>query len=96
VNGPLAISRVKLGRLYLTREVAMTLGPVDIARLVCRHCRKDYGEVPAEDVMRNNVAALTGDRVMSAYRAPDGRRIYVISEGSPESWLTTVMYAEEY
>lgn len=81
------------GRVYATPG-ALALG-VGLAPFLDRHVRADWGdELGFEDILANEQALETGDRLLSKYRVRPGVSIYVITEAGRE--MTTVMLPEEY
>jgi hypothetical protein len=65
-----------------------------VAGFITRHAAGDWGEVCAEDAALNEAALERGERVLSAYRLGDGRKVYVVTEADRS--YTTAMLAEEY
>ena len=81
------------GKVYASRG-AMALG-VDLTPFLDRHVRADWGdELDFNDVLANEQALETGDRLLSKYRVRPGVSIYIITEHDRSS--TTVMLPEEY
>jgi hypothetical protein len=63
-------------------------------RLISRHMRGDWGDVPADDAAANTDALRIGARVLSSYTLPDGARIWIITEADRSS--TTLLLPDEY
>ena len=61
---------------------------------LARHVSGDWGEVPAEDKVENEVSVLNGYRILSAYRTNLGERIWILTEADRS--LTTLLLPEEY
>jgi len=59
-----------------------------------RHVAGDWGEVPQEDKVENEVSVLNGYRVLSAYRTKLGERLWILTEADRS--LTTILLPEEY
>ena len=59
-----------------------------------RHVAGDWGEVPQEDKVENEVSILNGYRVLSAYRTKLGERLWILTEADRTS--TTILLPEEY
>lgn len=95
-------------RLFHPGRVVATRGATDLlarssvtaARLLYRHTRGDWGDLPDDDRLENEKALVTGDRLFSAYALPDGERCWIISEavsGLPRfRQLTTLLLPREY
>jgi hypothetical protein len=88
--------RVPLGRLLATPGAlaAAERTGVNLAALLARHARCDWGEVDEEDWAANDRALVDGTRLLSAYRLPTGDRVWVITESDRRT--TTVILPEEY
>lgn len=81
------------GKVYASRG-AMALG-VDLAPFLDRHVRADWGEeLDFEDVLANENALESGERLLSKYRVRPGVWIYIITEWDRS--MTTVLLPEEY
>lgn len=61
---------------------------------LARHQVGDWGDVDTHDRTANNQAVLHAERILSAYRLPDGTRIWVITEADRSS--TCLLLPEEY
>jgi len=64
-----------------------------------RHVRGDWGEVCSEDKQLNDQALVDGSRLLSAYRALRGTRIWVITEAADDDGkraATTILLPSEY
>jgi hypothetical protein len=59
-----------------------------------RHHSGDWGEVDAEDTTLNDQAVKDGNRILSAYRASKGRKLWVITESDRS--VTTILLPREY
>ena len=81
------------GKVYATRG-AVALG-VDLTPFIDRHVRADWGdELEFEDVLANENALTSGERLLSRYRISPGVSIYIITEWDRS--VTTVLLPEEY
>ncbi|HYH67635.1 MAG TPA: hypothetical protein VD866_23255 [Urbifossiella sp.] len=80
--------------------VAVTLGAMEIAtteqvhELLTRHLAGDWGDVDAADVRANEAALWHGLRVLSSYKLPGDRTLWVLAEA--ERSATTVLTRGEY
>lgn len=59
-----------------------------------RHACGDWGEVCREDARANDKALLSGERLLSAYRLPDGTKVWIVTEADRSS--TCILLPEEY
>lgn len=59
-----------------------------------RHIAGDWGDVPQEDKVENEVSLLNGYRLLSAYRTKMGERLWILTESDRS--LTTILLPEEY
>lgn len=81
------------GALTLLKRSTTSAG-----RLLFRHLRGDWGDMPPEDKALNESALLNGSRLMSAYVFPSGKRLWIITEAG-EKWqrpYTTLLLPSEY
>jgi hypothetical protein len=58
------------------------------------HVTGNFGTLCDEDIQSNWEAVESGLRVLSAYRLPDGTRIWIITEADRST--TTILLPEEY
>lgn len=81
-------------------EVSATRGALEnfrqtfLALCLARHRMGDWGDLDEEDKRMNDLALKSNTRLLSAYHAPNGERLYVITEGDRK--LTTLLMPEEY
>ena len=59
-----------------------------------RHARGDWGTVSPEDAQANDDALRGGERLLSAYRLPDGTKIWIVTEADRSS--TCILLPEDY
>jgi len=59
-----------------------------------RHASCDWGDVCKEDWERNDEALKNGQRLLSEYKLPDGKRIWIITEWDRSA--TTLLFPEDY
>jgi len=86
--------RFALGRLVATPMVLERVSADDMQAALHRHIRGDWGELPEEDRTENEVSLKSGLRLVSAYRAANGVRFWIITEADRQS--TTILLPEEY
>ena len=82
------------GQIVATPLALQAVAPDVLINLIQRHLTGDWGEVGSEDWTANHRALKEGTRLLSAYRTPDGTRVWVITEWDRS--LTTVLLPEEY
>ena len=61
---------------------------------LARHVSGDWGEIPPEDVKKNEFSLKQGFRLLSAYRTSAGDRLWVITEANRSS--TCIFLPEDY
>jgi hypothetical protein len=88
--------RFSLGRTVATPGALEALERNHEAALTffVRHQAGDWGDLDTVDRTENNRALIHGDRILSAYRLPDGTRIWVITEADRSS--SCILLPEEY
>jgi hypothetical protein len=96
-----SVQLFKPGRVMTTPGVLAVLDRLDglaralvIVGLLVRHVTGDWGELDPEDRAANDHAILLGERILSAYRLPDGTKVWVITEADRSA--TTVLLPSEY
>jgi hypothetical protein len=83
-----------LGQLVATPNALDHITHEDIMAALQRHVAGDWGDVCAEDKKTNDVAVAEGTRILSAYRAANGTKFWIISEADRSS--TTVLLPVDY
>lgn len=58
------------------------------------HANCDWGDVCKEDWESNDEALKSGLRLLSEYKLPDGKRIWIITEWDRSA--TTLLFPEDY
>ncbi|UQY83019.1 hypothetical protein [Ralstonia pseudosolanacearum] len=88
--------RLPLGQLLATpgARAALQAAGISVFKLLNRHARGDWGELSEEDQLQNNMAAITGQRVLSSYPLPTGQKVWIITEWDRSA--TTVLLPEDY
>ena len=59
-----------------------------------RHVSGDWGDIPEEDKMENQLSLDKGLRLMSSYRTHANAVVWIVTEGSRSH--TTLLLPEEY
>ena len=91
---------ISLGQVVATRELATHCQEHEIPLLpyVAQHGNMQWGLVPLEDKLENDMALIVGGRLVSKYALPTGEFIYAITdfetEESPRT--TTLMFTDQY
>ena len=81
------------GRVVATRGAAEI--PMEILMFALkRHLSGDWGDVSEDDKQSNDEAVKDGDRILSAYHAPDGTKFWIITECDRS--MTTLLLPDEY
>ena len=64
-----------------------------------QHVQGNWGEVSREDRLLNDIALVSGERLLSSYRTLKGERIWVITEATDDEGIraaTTITLPSEY
>ena len=85
--------------LFSPGQVFKTRGAADIPQTVLlaalkRHLSGDWGDVSEDDKQSNDEAVKDGDRILSAYHAPDRTKFWIITESDRS--MTTLLLPDEY
>lgn len=83
-----------VGQVVITPAAAKRLSVGDVTQALRRHARGDQGDFAESNRSQRPGPALRGCRLLSAYRAADGTRFWVISEA--DASRTTVLLPEDY
>jgi hypothetical protein len=83
-----------LGQVVITPNAMSRLPPHDVQKALQRHASGDWGDVDAHDREENELSLREGFRLLSAYRAQDGTKFWVITEADRSS--TTLLLPEDY
>lgn len=85
-----------MGRPAITPAAEGVLEAVGIPAtlLLGRHIHGDWGNLPAEDQTANELALLTGKRLLSSYDLPDRRKVWIITEADRS--VTTILLPDDY
>ena len=86
----------ELGRVVATPGALEALGESgeDPHLYLGRHVTGEWGELEYEDKAANNLALVTGERLMSSYRTSSGVKLWVITEADRSS--TCILLPDEY
>lgn len=89
-------SKFDFGRVVATATLANYCEKKGFSMLpyLIRHANGDWGDVCKEDWKSNDEALKNGLRLLSEYKLPDGRRIWIITEWDRSA--TTLLFPEDY
>ena len=83
-----------LGRVVITSNAMNQLPAEDVTAALRRHIRGDWGELETHDREENQRSLQDGCRLLSAYRASNGIKFWIITEADRS--VTTVLLPEDY
>ena len=86
--------KFSLGQIVITPNAMQQVGQDDIIGALRRHCRGDWGEMDAHDQNENELSVKAGFRILSAYRASNGTKFWIITEADRSA--TTILLPEDY
>ncbi|MEX3973559.1 hypothetical protein [Paraburkholderia caribensis] len=92
-NGP----RFPMGKPVITPGAQAALDATGMSGmlLLARHIRGDWGDLGVEDMTANELALLTGARLLSSFDLPDGKsKVWIITEADRS--VTTILLPDEY
>lgn len=86
---------IQLGQVVATPGALNLLQRANLNpfQMLSRHRSGDWGDVPTEDALANEAAAIHGNRVISSYEVA-GERLWVITEADRSA--TTLLLPKEY
>ena len=87
-------SSIPLGQIVATPNALAHISQADIMAALLRHVGGDWGDVGAEDKLANDRAVVEGTRILSAYRAANGTKFWIITEADRSA--TTFLLPEDY
>ena len=87
-------SKFPLGQLVATANAAAQLSNEAVSEGLRRHAAGDWGELDDGDRAENENALTAGNRLLSAYTAPNGVKFWIITEWDRS--ITTVLLPEDY
>jgi hypothetical protein len=86
--------KFSLGQVVITSNAMAQLPPDDVTAAMRRHVRGDWGELDTHDREENLRSLQDGCRILSAYRASNGIKFWIITEADRS--VTTVLLPEDY
>ncbi|SAL19766.1 hypothetical protein [Caballeronia telluris] len=89
-------ARFPMGELAITPAAQAALDAAGILSvlLLARHIHGDWGDLHVEDLAANELAVLTGKRLLSSYALPGGGKVWIITEADRSA--TTIMLPDDY
>ena len=90
----ITIAKFRIGHIVATPHLLESVTHEDILAAIQRHQAGDWGDLGAEDLAANDRALGEGTRILSAYRAANGTKFWVITEADRSA--TTVLLPEDY
>jgi hypothetical protein len=89
-------ARFPIGKPVITpaAQAALDAGDISAVLLLARHVNGDWGDLSVEDLAANELAVLTGERLLSSYTMPGGGKIWIITEADRSA--TTILLPDEY
>jgi len=94
IEKPRPGQRLFPGKVLITgaATVALEAAGVEGVWLLSRHIHGDWGDIPPEDVLQNELALLLGLRVQSRYRLAEATAIWITTEANRAT--TTIILVE--
>lgn len=89
----------ELGQVLATPLAIETFTAEEIGECLFKHMIGQWGDVCAEDAMRNMLALKSGARLMSVYKLSNERTMWIITEAKDDNGFrsaTTVLLPDEY
>jgi len=88
--------------LFSLGQVVATPGALENLRtaqhnaldLIFRHVTGDWGDLDEEDKKENELSLKQGYRILSVYKLPTGKKVWIITEVDRSS--TTILLPSEY
>lgn len=83
----------------MTRAASEKFSIFEIMHCIKRHAACDWGDLGESDRKANDWAIGSGGRIMSVYKFPDGRVLWVITDGEDDNGIrhaTTCLLPEDY
>jgi hypothetical protein len=89
-------ARFPIGKPVITpaAQAALDAAGMSAVLLLARHVNGDWGDLSVEDFAANELAVLTGKRLLSSYAMPDGGKVWIITEADRSA--TTILLPDDY
>ena len=82
------------GRVVATPGAMEKIPETVMTAALARHLNGNRGDLEEADKKANDQALRDGDRILSAYHAPDNTKFWIITEADRS--VTTVLLPDEY
>ena len=82
-----------LGQIVATPNALAQITQADIMTALLRHVVGDWGDLGAEDKQVNDRAVVDGTRILSAYRAANGTKFWIITDAGG---AVTILLPDDY
>lgn len=88
--------RFPMGQPVVTPAAQAALDAIGMSGVLflARHLHGDWGDLSAEDQAANELALLTGQRLLSSYDLPGGGVVWIITEADRS--VTTILLPSDY
>ena len=94
MSARLVLAKFRLGHIVSTPNALTQLSEEDILCGIQRHQAGDWGDLDSEDKAANDLALVNHTRILSAYRAENGTKFWLITEADRSS--TCILLPEDY
>ena len=94
MSAKLVLVKFRLGHIVTTPNALTELSEEDILCGIQRHQAGDWGDLGSDDKEANDQALVNHKRILSAYRAENGTRFWIITEHDRRS--TCILLPEDY
>ena len=90
----LPFARFRLGRIVTTPQALEIVSTDEILSGIARHQAGDWGDVPEEDRLENELSLKRGSRLFSVYHTARNVKFWIITEADRS--VTTILLPAEY
>jgi len=90
----MSATKFQIGQMVATPNALAQLTQDDIMLGLARHQAGDWGDMDEHDRKENEMSLEKGLRLLSAYRAVNGVKFWIITEANRSA--TTVLLPEDY
>jgi len=94
MSAKLVLAKFRLGHIVTTPNALTQLSEEDILCGIQRHQAGDWGDLDSEDKAANDLALVNHTRILSAYRAENGTKFWIITEHDRSA--TCILLPEDY
>lgn len=86
--------KFSLGRVVCTIGAHADFSMEEMILCLNRHMHGEWGDLSEDDKEANELAIEFGDRILSSYKFPDGRVLWLITEADRS--VTTILRPKDY